>query len=159
MANDMPGHILLPAPNGMSSKLVPRESRESCVMNGYHIPAKTKVLVNAWAVGRDSEYWTEAEKFYPERFTSSSVDFWNEYVCSAGRWVANSGFSPRPPEEVVVGGRPTKPRVAIMGSNSSWVMMGLKVLVCHSANFIIHSFMYSSIVSIFQRYKKKKKNK
>ncbi|XP_062079800.1 cytochrome P450 71D10-like [Humulus lupulus] len=55
--------------------LVPRESKESCVMNGYYIPAKTKVLVNAWAIGRDPKYWTEAEKFYPERFNNSSVDF------------------------------------------------------------------------------------
>ena len=55
--------------------LFPRESKESCVINGYYIPAKTNVVVNAWAIGRDPRYWTEAEKFYPERFTNSSVDF------------------------------------------------------------------------------------
>ncbi|TXG54659.1 hypothetical protein EZV62_019915 [Acer yangbiense] len=41
--------------------LLPRESRERCEINGYEIPAKTRVLVNAWAMGRDSQYWTEAE--------------------------------------------------------------------------------------------------
>lgn len=55
--------------------LVPRECREDCEINGYDIPAKTKVIVNAWAIGRDPEYWNEAEIFYPERFLDSPVDY------------------------------------------------------------------------------------
>ena len=55
--------------------LLPRECRESCDINGYKIPVKTKVIVNAWAIGRDPRYWTEAEKFYPERFLNSSIDY------------------------------------------------------------------------------------
>ncbi|TYI96781.1 hypothetical protein E1A91_D01G097500v1 [Gossypium mustelinum] len=55
--------------------LLPRESSERCEINGYAIPAKTKVIVNAWAIGRDSNYWNEAERFYPERFIDSSVDY------------------------------------------------------------------------------------
>ncbi|XP_022718113.1 premnaspirodiene oxygenase-like [Durio zibethinus] len=55
--------------------LVPRESRERCEINGYDIPAKTKVIINAWAIGRDPNYWAEADKFYPERFHDSSIDF------------------------------------------------------------------------------------
>ncbi|XVF77888.1 hypothetical protein PTKIN_Ptkin14bG0083800 [Pterospermum kingtungense] len=55
--------------------LIPRENRESCEINGYDIPAKTRVIVNAWAIGRDPNYWTDSEKFYPERFLDSSVDF------------------------------------------------------------------------------------
>ncbi|GMN62238.1 hypothetical protein TIFTF001_031310 [Ficus carica] len=55
--------------------LLPRESRENCVINGYQIPAKTKFIVNTWAMARDPEYWTEPERFYPERFIESSVDF------------------------------------------------------------------------------------
>ncbi|XP_057998549.1 cytochrome P450 71D445-like isoform X2 [Hevea brasiliensis] len=39
--------------------LVPRECRESCIINGYHIPEKSKVIVNAWAIGRDPNYWKE----------------------------------------------------------------------------------------------------
>ncbi|GMN65687.1 hypothetical protein TIFTF001_034750 [Ficus carica] len=54
--------------------LLPRESRERCAINGYDVPAKTKVIVIAWAIGRDPRYWTKAEQFYPERFTDSSVD-------------------------------------------------------------------------------------
>ncbi|PPS02959.1 hypothetical protein GOBAR_AA17697 [Gossypium barbadense] len=51
------------------------ESMERCEINGYEIPAKTKVIVNAWAIGRDSNYWNEAESFNLERFINSSVDY------------------------------------------------------------------------------------
>ncbi|KAI3459031.1 hypothetical protein Pfo_015694 [Paulownia fortunei] len=55
--------------------LLPRESRERCEINGYQVPAKTRVLVNVWAIGRDPKYWEDAESFKPERFLEKSVDF------------------------------------------------------------------------------------
>ncbi|XP_071719094.1 premnaspirodiene oxygenase-like [Rutidosis leptorrhynchoides] len=55
--------------------LLPRQCRESCEINGYVIPVNTKVIVNAWALGRDPEYWQEADRFLPERFENSSIDF------------------------------------------------------------------------------------
>ncbi|XWS09696.1 hypothetical protein CRYUN_Cryun39dG0011300 [Craigia yunnanensis] len=55
--------------------LIPRECSENCVINGYHIPAKTKVITNASAIQRDPCYWKEAEEFRPERFSNSSIDF------------------------------------------------------------------------------------
>ncbi|KAI9116421.1 hypothetical protein K1719_012588 [Acacia pycnantha] len=55
--------------------LVPRESSESCEINGYEISAKTKVMINAWAIGRDPNYWNEADKFKPERFLNNSIDY------------------------------------------------------------------------------------
>nr|QNS29949.1 cytochrome P450 [Nothapodytes nimmoniana] len=55
--------------------LLPRESQDKCEINGYQIPAKTKVLINAWAIGRDSNFWDDGECFKPERFLDSTIEF------------------------------------------------------------------------------------
>ncbi|XP_008810927.2 cytochrome P450 71A1-like [Phoenix dactylifera] len=55
--------------------LLPRESMDDCQIQGYQVPKKTRVLINAWAIGRDSKYWEAPEEFRPERFLSNTVDF------------------------------------------------------------------------------------
>ncbi|CAN1167139.1 Desmethyl-deoxy-podophyllotoxin synthase [Linum perenne] len=56
--------------------LVPRENTEKVELkDGYEIPRKTKVIVNAWAISRDPRYWTDPEKFSPERFADRSADY------------------------------------------------------------------------------------
>ncbi|KAL2337557.1 hypothetical protein Fmac_012003 [Flemingia macrophylla] len=55
--------------------LLPRESSEECIIDGYRIPAKTIVYVNAWVIHRDSETWQNPEEFCPERFLDNDIDF------------------------------------------------------------------------------------
>lgn len=55
--------------------LVPRETIDSCVIEGYEIQPKTLVYVNAWAIGRDPEAWENPEEFLPERFLGNPIDF------------------------------------------------------------------------------------
>ncbi|GLT84005.1 hypothetical protein SLE2022_022630 [Rubroshorea leprosula] len=55
--------------------LVPRESAQDIEVMGYNIAAGTRVIVNAWAIGRDPMSWEQPEEFIPERFLNSSIDF------------------------------------------------------------------------------------
>ncbi|XP_028784910.1 cytochrome P450 71D10-like [Neltuma alba] len=55
--------------------LAPRENYESCEINGYVIPPKTKIIINAWAIGRDPKNWTDPEKFEPKRFLDTMVEY------------------------------------------------------------------------------------
>ncbi|KAG2623458.1 hypothetical protein PVAP13_3KG061727 [Panicum virgatum] len=55
--------------------LIPRECRETCKVLGYDVPKGAMVLVNAWAISTDPQYWEEPEKFRPDRFESDTRDF------------------------------------------------------------------------------------
>ncbi|KAF7806019.1 cytochrome P450 71A26-like [Senna tora] len=55
--------------------LFPRESMQDMKLKGYDIKAGTRVIVNAWAIGRDPAYWDNPQEFEPERFLNSSVDY------------------------------------------------------------------------------------
>ncbi|KAM1823974.1 hypothetical protein ACFX13_023626 [Malus domestica] len=56
--------------------LLPREARDTVQIGGFEVQVKSKVIINAWAIGRDPEIWgADAESFKPERFHGSSVDF------------------------------------------------------------------------------------
>ncbi|XP_019443227.1 PREDICTED: cytochrome P450 71A1-like [Lupinus angustifolius] len=58
-----------------SPLLLPRETIEKCNIEGYEIQQRTLVYVNAWAIARDPENFEDPERFNPERFIGSSIDF------------------------------------------------------------------------------------
>ncbi|KAM0953044.1 putative flavonoid 3'-monooxygenase [Dioscorea sansibarensis] len=54
--------------------LVPRLSREDSTIDGYDIPAGTRVLINVWTIGRDPTIWDAPDEFRPERFIGKAID-------------------------------------------------------------------------------------
>ncbi|KAF8779249.1 hypothetical protein HU200_002929 [Digitaria exilis] len=54
--------------------LIPRECQEHCRVLGYDVPKGTMVLVNAWAICRNPDYWDEPNRFNPERFLADTRD-------------------------------------------------------------------------------------
>ncbi|KAH9330332.1 hypothetical protein KI387_002440, partial [Taxus chinensis] len=58
--------------------LIPHESTEDCTIKGpdhaYFVPAKTRLIVNAWAIGRDPNIWEDPLAFNPERFVGTKLD-------------------------------------------------------------------------------------
>ena len=54
--------------------LLTRETMQSLNVNGFDIPAKARVVVNVFAIGRDERCWENPEEFKPERFINCAVD-------------------------------------------------------------------------------------
>ncbi|KAK1387981.1 Ferulate-5-hydroxylase [Heracleum sosnowskyi] len=55
--------------------LIPRESLEDIVIDGYYIKKKSHIIVNTWGIGRDPRIWSDnVERFLPERFIGSNID-------------------------------------------------------------------------------------
>uniref|UniRef100_N1QRG2 Cytochrome P450 76C2 n=1 Tax=Aegilops tauschii TaxID=37682 RepID=N1QRG2_AEGTA len=55
--------------------LLPRQPEMTVKIAGYTIPKGSRVFINVWAIGRDKDVWKEPEKFMPERFLGSAIDF------------------------------------------------------------------------------------
>ncbi|KFK39341.1 hypothetical protein AALP_AA3G231600 [Arabis alpina] len=53
--------------------LLPREFQQGCKIGGFDIPKKTTLIVNAYVVMRDPDYWEDPNEFKPERFLASSI--------------------------------------------------------------------------------------
>ncbi|XP_019156462.1 PREDICTED: cytochrome P450 81D11-like [Ipomoea nil] len=52
--------------------LVPHFSSQHCTISGYEVPKDTTLIVNAWAIHRDSKAWENATEFEPERWFRES---------------------------------------------------------------------------------------
>lgn len=55
--------------------LAPKESNTEVMLQGYSIPSKTRVIVNAWAIARDPKSWDRPDEFLPHRFANNPIDF------------------------------------------------------------------------------------
>lgn len=55
--------------------LLPRETMRHCKLGAYDVYPKTRIYVNAWAIGRDPKSWRNPDEFYPERFEDTDVNF------------------------------------------------------------------------------------
>ncbi|CAM0902729.1 unnamed protein product [Alopecurus aequalis] len=55
--------------------LLPRVCRETCEVGGFEVTAGSRVMVNAWAIARNPEYWgDDGDEFRPERFEGTATD-------------------------------------------------------------------------------------
>ncbi|KAJ8651111.1 hypothetical protein MRB53_004134 [Persea americana] len=54
--------------------LIPHEAMEDCTVNGFHIPKRSRVIINVWAIGQDPEVWPNPQEFIPERFAGTNID-------------------------------------------------------------------------------------
>ncbi|XP_023535448.1 cytochrome P450 CYP82D47-like [Cucurbita pepo subsp. pepo] len=55
--------------------LIPHESAEDCTVSGYHIPARTRLIVNVQKLQKDPRVWEAPCEFRPERFLTSDTKF------------------------------------------------------------------------------------
>ncbi|XP_050900355.1 geraniol 8-hydroxylase [Lathyrus oleraceus] len=55
--------------------LIPRKASATVEIGGYTIPKDAQIMVNVWAIGRNSSVWENASLFSPERFLKSEIDF------------------------------------------------------------------------------------
>ncbi|XP_068646092.1 corytuberine synthase-like [Aristolochia californica] len=55
--------------------LIPHRAVETTQVMGYTVPKDCQVLVNAYAIGRDPNSWTDPDSFLPERFLESELDY------------------------------------------------------------------------------------
>ncbi|KAK7307662.1 hypothetical protein VNO77_40910 [Canavalia gladiata] len=68
-----------------SPMLLPHFSSEDCTVGGYDVPRHTMLMVNAWAINRDLELWTDPTSFKPERFENGQANAHSLLTFGLGR--------------------------------------------------------------------------
>ncbi|KAK2650502.1 hypothetical protein Ddye_017991 [Dipteronia dyeriana] len=54
--------------------LIPHKAETEVEISSYMVPKAAQILVNVWAMGRDSSVWQNPASFMPERFIESEID-------------------------------------------------------------------------------------
>ncbi|TXG46388.1 hypothetical protein EZV62_028116 [Acer yangbiense] len=54
--------------------LLPHKAETEVEISSYVVPKAAQILVNVWAMGRDSSVWQNPTSFMPERFLESEID-------------------------------------------------------------------------------------
>ena len=57
-----------------------REALDECEIGGFHVPKKTTILMSQWVVQRDPRWFSEPEKFQPERWLDHRAHEFPKYA-------------------------------------------------------------------------------
>ncbi|XP_024962826.1 geraniol 8-hydroxylase-like [Cynara cardunculus var. scolymus] len=55
--------------------LLPHKATKDVEIQGYIIPKDTQILCNLWGMGQDSNTWSDAQRFKPQRFLDVGIDY------------------------------------------------------------------------------------
>ncbi|KAI3498347.1 hypothetical protein L1887_34120 [Cichorium endivia] len=55
--------------------LIPHRAIDDVEIQGYVVPKDAQILCNLWAMGQDSNVWSDAQTFRPERFLDVGIDY------------------------------------------------------------------------------------
>lgn len=55
--------------------LLPHKPEVNVEICNFMVPKSAQILINVWAMGRESSIWTNPNEFRPERFWESDIDF------------------------------------------------------------------------------------
>lgn len=58
-----------------AATILTRKPDADIKIDHYIVPKNAQIMVNVWAIGRDSSLWPNPDSFVPERFLDCEIDF------------------------------------------------------------------------------------